>query len=265
MPTLPTRRAPHEAREIAESFGSDPARYDRARPRYPDAMVAAILAATPGRAVIDVGCGTGISARQFQARGCDVLGVDPDGRMAAFARDRGLTVEVASFEAWDPAGRTFDAVVAGQTWHWVDPVAGAAKAARVVRPGGRLALFWNVFRPAPDLAAAFAAVHAHAVPGHPRNPWGRPAVDAYAPILGAVADGIRATGAFGAPEEWRFDWERDYARDEWLEQVATGGDAGRLDPATLAALLDGLGAEVDARGGRVTMPYTAVVVTAARR
>lgn len=45
--------------------------------------------------------------------------------MAAFARDRGLPVEVAAFEAWDPAGRAFDAVIAAQSWHWVDPAAGA--------------------------------------------------------------------------------------------------------------------------------------------
>jgi len=58
--------------------------------------------------VLDVGCGTGIAARQFQAAGCAVLGVDPDERMAAYARERGLEVEVSTFETWEPAGRTFD-------------------------------------------------------------------------------------------------------------------------------------------------------------
>ena len=57
--------------------------------------------------------------------------------MAEVARRRGLAVEVAAFEAWEPAGRRFDAVVAGQAWHWIDPDAGAAKAAEVLRPGGR--------------------------------------------------------------------------------------------------------------------------------
>mgnify|MGYP004495330689 CR=1 FL=1 len=132
MPTLPSAPAPrpesqpHQHRQVAESFGSDPERYDRTRPRYPDAMVERIVAASPGPDVLDVGCGTGIAARQFQAAGCRVLGVDPDARMAEQARRHGVEVEVATFEAWDPAGRTFDAVVAGQAWHWVDPVAGLA-------------------------------------------------------------------------------------------------------------------------------------------
>ncbi len=132
---------------MAESFGADAERYDRARPSYPAALVERIVAASPGPDVLDVGCGTGIAARQFQAAGCRVLGVGPDPRMADLARQRGFGVEVATFEAWDPAGRAFDAVIAGQAWHWVDPVAGAAKAAQVLRPGGRLAVFWNAFQP----------------------------------------------------------------------------------------------------------------------
>ena len=138
---------PHQHRQVAESFGADAERYDRARPSYPAALVERIVAASPGPDVLDVGCGTGIAARQFQAAGCRVLGVDPDPRMADLARQRGFGVEVATFEAWDPAGRAFDAVIAGQAWHWVDPVAGAAKAAQVLRPGGRLAVFWNAFQP----------------------------------------------------------------------------------------------------------------------
>lgn len=64
--------APHRAREVAESFGEDPLRYERTRPRYPDAMVQRVVAALPGLQVLDVGLGTGIAARQFQAAGCTV-------------------------------------------------------------------------------------------------------------------------------------------------------------------------------------------------
>jgi SAM-dependent methyltransferase len=114
MPTIPpSGNEPHQHRQVAESFGTDAERYDRTRPHYPDAMVERIIAASPGPDVLDVGCGTGIEARQFQAAGCKVLGVEPDVRMADFARHSGVEVEVATFEAWDPAGRNFDAVVAG--------------------------------------------------------------------------------------------------------------------------------------------------------
>jgi SAM-dependent methyltransferase len=153
-------------------------------------MVDAIVAGSPGPDVLDVGCGTGIAARQFQAAGCRVLGVDVDARMADLARRSGLEVEVATFEAWDPAGRAFDAVVSGQSWHWVDPVAGATKAAQVLRPGGRLAVFWNVFQPSPDVAKAFSAVYRRVMPDLPFNPWAKPALDGYSVMCTRAADGI---------------------------------------------------------------------------
>jgi SAM-dependent methyltransferase len=64
--------------------------YDRGRPSYPAALVERIVAASPGPGVLDAGCGAGIAARQFQAAGCRVLGVDPDARMAALARQSGV-------------------------------------------------------------------------------------------------------------------------------------------------------------------------------
>ncbi|MEO7195262.1 MAG: class I SAM-dependent methyltransferase [Pseudonocardiaceae bacterium] len=248
---------------MAESFGTDPERYDRARPRYPDALVQAVLAASPGFNVLDVGIGTGIAARQFHAAGCRVLGVDIDARMAEFARCGGLEVEVATFEAWDPAGRSFDALIAGQSWHWVDPVAGAAKAARALRPGGRLAVFWNVVQPSPEVAEAFSMVYRRVLPDSPRNFWVRPALDAYSVGFTKAADGIRGVGAFSDPEQWRFDWARSYNRDEWLEQLRTGGDASQIPPPQREELMAGTGAAIDQMGGSFTMRYTAVVITAA--
>jgi SAM-dependent methyltransferase len=227
-------------------------------------MVERIVDSSPGYDVVDVGTGTGIAARQFQAAGRRVLGVDVDARMADLARRSGLEVEVAAFEAWDPAGRAFDAVVSGQSWHWVDPVAGAAKAAQVLRPGGRLAVFWNLFQPSPDVGEAFSAVYRRVMPDLPRNPWAMPALDGDSVLLTRAADGIREAGAFGDPEQWRFDWEHSYTRDQWLDQLPTHGDNSQLSPAKLEELLTGIGAAIDAVGGSFTMGYAAAAVTAAR-
>lgn len=90
-------------RERAEAFGDDPVRYDRARPSYPDELVADLVAEHPAR-VLDVGCGTGIASRLFRAPGRTVLGIEPDPRMAAVARGYGLEVEEVRFEGWDPGG-----------------------------------------------------------------------------------------------------------------------------------------------------------------
>lgn len=260
MPTLSNE--PHRARDVAESFGADADRYDRTRPSYPDALVARLAAAGPD--VLDVGCGTGIAARQFQAAGCRVLGVEPDARMAELAERAGVPVEVSTIEDWDPAGRTFDAVVAGQAWHWVDPVAGAAKAARALRPGGRLAVFWHSFRPPSGLGDAMAAAYRRAMPDSPLFQRPLPGPEAYSLMCDKASDGMREAGGFGEPEEWRFPWERHYTRDEWLEQVPTFGLHSRVPADRQQQILADIGAAIDAAGGAFTMGYTTVVATALR-
>ncbi|MEU1340224.1 class I SAM-dependent methyltransferase [Streptomyces sp. NPDC005827] len=271
MPILPREQPepslaePHEARRIAESFGVDAHRYDQARPSYPDTLVTRIVAGSPGPDVLDVGCGTGIAARQFQAAGCTVLGIEPDARMADFARARGLRVEAATFEAWQSAGRTFDAVIAAQSWHWVDPDVGALKAARVLRPGGRLAVFGHVYEPPAEVAEPFAAAFRRAAPDSPLN--GRPArrpLDLYEAAYAKIADRIRETEQFDDPEQWRFDWARSYTRDQWLELLPTTGGLTRLRPDQLDGILDVVGEAIDSLGGRFTMNYTTLAATALR-
>ncbi|MDQ7909386.1 class I SAM-dependent methyltransferase [Phytohabitans sp. ZYX-F-186] len=268
MPTVPAAKPePHRHREMAESFGVDPERYDRTRAPYPDAMVERILAASPGPDLLAVGCGTGIDARQFQAAGCRVLGIEPDPRMAGFARSTGVEVEVAAFEAWDPAGRSFDAVVAGTAWHWIDPVAGAAKAARVLRPGGVLAPFGHVFELPPGVAQALAAAYRRAAPESPVGFDGQrdgSILDAYRGLYARAAEGIREAGGFGEPELWRYDWERAYRRDELLDLIPTSGGLTSLPPDKVAGILADVAAAVDALGGTVTLRYATWGLTAVR-
>lgn len=271
MPIIPpgapesAPQAAHQHRSIAESFGTDAERYDRARPAYPGAVVDRIVSGSPGRDVLDVGCGTGIASRQFREAGCTVLGVEPDQRMADFARRTGIEVEVATFEDWDPAGRTFDMVVSAMAWHWIDPAVGAAKAARVLRPGGLLAAFGHAFEPVPEVAEAFAEAFRRVVPDSPFDVRSaRSPVSLYEAGYAKIADGIRETGEFGDPEQWSVETERLYARDEWLDLMSTQGGLTRLPPDKLADVRGSVGAAIDNLGGAFTLRYTTVAVSAAR-
>ncbi len=268
MPTIPpvvpspAPREPHQARQLAESFGADPELYDRTRPRYPQALVERIVGSSPGREVLDVGIGTGVAARPFEAAGCRVLGVEIDARMAKFASEQGFDVEVVKFEEWAPDERTFDTIIAGQTWHWINPATGASKAARLLRPDGLLALFWNVQQPPAELARAFSEVYRQVLPDTPLARSPRNPLDAYDRILGPTIEGIQATGAFREPEQWRFDWKQPYTKDEWLDQVPTFGGHSHFPQAKLEELLTGIGAAIDAAGGSFTMGYATIAIVA---
>ena len=134
----------------------------------------------------------------------------------------------------------------------------------MLRPGGRLAVFWNAFQPSPEMAEAFSGVYRRVVPDLPIYSRVMPGLEAYSVLCTKAADGIRALDAFSDLEQWRFDWERSYTRDEWLDQVPTFGGHSRFPPAKLEELLAGIDAAIDAVGGSFTMRYAAVVVTVAR-
>jgi SAM-dependent methyltransferase len=252
---------PESHRAVAESFGVDPARYDRNRPPYPEAMITRIVDGSPGRSLLNVGCGTGIEARQFQAVGCTVLGVEPDRRMADFARETGVETEVAKFEDWDARNRRYDAVVAGTAWHWVDPVKGAAKAAEVLKPNGRIATFWHVFELPKPVAEALSAVYRQVVPDSPFDMNNaKSMLELYQAGFDRTADGLRGAG-FAEPEQWRYDWERFYTGDEWLELLSTYGGMTMLDADRRDEILTGV--EPAIKDG-LTLPYVTVAVTAIR-
>jgi SAM-dependent methyltransferase len=109
--------------------------------------------------VLDVGAGTGIASQQLLDKGADVLAVEPDPRMAAIAKDKGIPVEMATFENWDPANRKFDLIVFGQSFHWVDPSVGLPKIHALLPTGGQLALMWNRLIPTKPTDGDFAEIY----------------------------------------------------------------------------------------------------------
>lgn len=249
---------------MAESFGIRAKNYDQARPPYPAGLVEGITGGRSGLRVLDVGCGTGIAARQFQGAGCIVLGIDPDERMAAYASERGLDVEVSTFEAWEPAGRQFDVVTAAQSWHWVDPAIGIRKAAEVLCPGGRLAVFGHVFEPPDPVAKATAEAYQRVVPDSPFSAQGRRPLELYQTGYARTAESISSSGVFERIEQWRFDWSKPYTREEWLALMPTTGGLTQLSPEQRSVILHAAGAAIDALGGTFTMEYVTLVATGLR-
>ncbi len=251
----------YEERQRAESFGNVAALYDRARPSYPPALIDALLEGGP-RAVLDIACGTGIAGALLAARGCDVLGVELDARMAELARARGLTVDVAPFEAWQPAGRSFELAICAQAWHWLQPSAALTNAAAALRSGAQLAIFWNFGDPPAVVAACLDPVYAALEPelrgrsvllGHRE---GR--IDG---VLGAVTH----EHDFERAQTREFSWSKPYTTAAWLDVLRTHSDHQTLAPERLRRLLDGVARALDELGGSFDLRYTTKLVSARRR
>jgi SAM-dependent methyltransferase len=129
----------------AASFGTVAEAYERARPGYPAEAVRWLLG-DAGVTVVDVGAGTGKLTRQLVAAGHDVVAVEPLPEM--LAQLQGVVPQAravsGSAEAIPLPPASADAVVAAQAFHWFDHERALREMARVLRPGGVLALSWNM-------------------------------------------------------------------------------------------------------------------------
>jgi SAM-dependent methyltransferase len=141
----------------AHSFNAAAAEYAAHRPSYPPALFDAVeeLADRPlaGARVVDVGAGTGIATALLVARGARVTAVEPgDGMAAQFHRTLpDVPLVRGDGNALPLADAVADLVTYAQSWHWTEPARSMPEALRVLRPGGTLALWWNV----PDPAATW--------------------------------------------------------------------------------------------------------------
>ena len=124
--------------------------YDAGRPGYPDALFDAIEEMSgsflAGAVLADVGAGTGISTRGLIERGARVVAVDHGAAMLATLRRRtpDASVVLADANQLPFATGSLDLVTFAQSWHWVDLERAPAEVLRVLRPGGALAVWWNV-------------------------------------------------------------------------------------------------------------------------
>jgi SAM-dependent methyltransferase len=175
------------------------------------------------------------------------------------ARRRGVTVEDGLFEEWDAGSRHFDLLIAGQSWHWVDPHRGAAKAADVLHPGGRIGLFWNQAHPHAQINEALQRAYARCAPelGQHTVLLGQRDLSIYS----AIAEAIRATERFTGVSIDPFEHQAVYTTETWLELTVTHSDHRTLPPEQLAALLTALRAEIDRSGGQVPVRYETTLVT----
>lgn len=142
----------HEGRVL---FGGNPNNYDTIRPPYP-AQVYDFLQTTGALrrtvATLELGAGNGLATRKLLALGADPLTVlEPDAGFArlltSLASTASAQVQViqASFEDAQLPSHSYDLVAAATSFHWFRPSVRMVKAADVLKPGGYLALWWNVF------------------------------------------------------------------------------------------------------------------------
>ncbi|RGD56964.1 class I SAM-dependent methyltransferase [Kitasatospora xanthocidica] len=187
----------------ARSFGVAADAYQHGRPGYPRALVGSAVP-REARRVLDLGAGTGKLTGLLVEAGLDVVAVEPDEGMRArlAAAVPKAAVRAGSAERIPLPDGSVDAVVVAQAWHWFDQTAAVPEIARVLAPGGTLALVWNVRDESEPWAAALGVLMHRSAPQRIDT---RPALPA----------------PFGAPERLEIRWEHVTTRAGIVDMVAS--------------------------------------------
>jgi SAM-dependent methyltransferase len=170
------------------AWGAAADHYERGRPGWPEGAVASVIDRFGAARVLDLAAGTGKLTRVLAEHADDVIAVEPLEGMRRQLEQHLPRVRVltGTAEAIPLADGGVDAVFVAEAFHWFDLPRAVPEIARVLRPGGGLAVLWN--RPQWDAFAWFdelwavLRVHREAVtttssPDYERAPW-REALDA---------------------------------------------------------------------------------------
>lgn len=274
------------------SFNKNAALYDRARPSYPEELFDDLVRLTSAQPtahssqltansdfkppavsrrpsavcsrILEIGPGTGQATLPLARRGFSILGLELGDRMARICRRKlrgfpGVEIRNVRFEDWEPEPEAFDIVLAATAFHWIPGRVAWPRCAKVLKPGGHLALLWN-FPDLPDTPVyrELRAVYHELMPQRddPRPPQAR---------VERQKKKIVSSGRFGPVTVRCYPWQREYTTQQYINQLRTQSDHAILAPENRARLLRAIRVVIDRHGGRIARPVVAALFLAPKR
>lgn len=235
--------------------------YDRYRPRYATASLEGMLAyAGKVETLLDLGCGTGILTRPLRdlLPRALIVGADPGNDMLAQAAAAGpasLDWLTCRAERLPFADAGIDLVTVGQAAHWFDRPVFYAECARILRPGGALAVLYNNRLRGTPVAEAHEALLLELSPGYTRE---------YRDF--DVAEELHALPAARDVTEQCQTWDWNRSFEEFIGYVRSTSHykvacQHRPETEVIARFAEALGPLADAQG-MLRVPYETVVTLA---
>jgi ubiquinone/menaquinone biosynthesis C-methylase UbiE len=238
-----------------ERAGDD---YERGRPGYPAEAIEFLvreLEVRPGTRVLDLAAGTGKLTRQLIPTGAELVAVEPVAGMRRKLVDVAPGVEAlaGTAEAIPLADASVDAVLCAQAFHWFDGDRALAEIHRVLRPGGGVALIWNVRDETIGWERRLSELLKRHQSSAPRKRWGR------------WRDAFERTELFTTLRERTFVHQQEGDVDTMLARVASISFVSALPDDERSRFLGEVRSLVEPYGSPLVMHYRTDVYWTRRR
>jgi SAM-dependent methyltransferase len=244
-----------EKKELRTPFNQAASLYEKARPGYPDALFEDIIEfskiSEDGK-ILEIGCGTAQATLPFAKRGYSIQCIELGVNLASIAKQNlsrypKVQVIVDNFEEYPLEEKNFDLVISATAFHWIDPEVGYQKTAKVLKPEGTLALFWNKHvqtHVSADFFQSVQNVYADVVPEMAKRFPGLIHPDSVPTPVKAEID---QSGFFGEVTVLKYRWETEYSAKAYIELLNTYSDHLALEKEIRAKLFKGIENLIDTR------------------
>ncbi len=264
-----------ERNRLRTTFDEAALLYDEVRPGYPEALfddVVSLSGIPPGGRILEIGCGTGQATVPFARRDYRILCVELGENLAAVARHNLAAhplavVRIGNFEDCPLRENYFDLAVSATAFHWLDSAVAYPKTARALRPGGAIALFWNVHVHSDAGKGFFEAaqeIYERVAPEivKPEDRKGLPRPDEVPDRAG----GIEGSGLFGDVARRSYQWNESYDAEGYIRVLNTYSGHRGLNEASRESLFLGIYDLIQRKyGGRIVKGYLTTLYVAHRR
>ena len=238
--------------------------YHQVRPEYPAELVEEVCRRIPKDAhILEMGCGTGKATQPYAERGYRMTCLELGDNLAAVARRElaqfpNVEVVRAPFENHEPP-EPVDLIISAQAWHWLYPETSYAEAVRRLKPGGKLAVYWNMYpRKRDDFVLRKQQIYDRHAPEF-SNPYYRRDIDERVSERTAEMEG---SGVFDTVEVFRYDWDFVLTADRYIDLMETYSNHIVLDREVRDGLYADIRALIQEYGGEVTREYTCALYLA---
>ena len=225
---------PEDERKWAlQAFNGKEEYFEKSRPDYPEELITTIINKanlTAGSKLLEIGAGSGRATKLFADFGFEMLCIEPGAELAAKGqerfKDKNIKYIVSPFEDYAEQTEYFDAVIAGQAFHWVSQPIGYEKCSKALKKGGYLAPFWNLnlFRDDINIDRELWAIV------NKYEGWVScmPEKD-YAARMESISSKIVGSGLFSKPEIIHFYKEINLTADDYYKYMLAGGGLNKTE------------------------------------